>query len=237
MPPNPKQRFDLLPPLPGGGGGAADAAGDGPGTELQRPPWEVPANDTPSEPLRPPPLSFPLMGRTARMHQKGRDLKARPQKRLGRRLEEVAKAVGGGYCRLPTPLQLAPGVRGRVAGHRLSGLEGGRGDPPLCKASLPHRLQPLPLFAGQHAEAVHPEGFPGGSVPGGAVRCDPQRHHAAGLGPRAVFGVFGGHVLRRRGPLRGAFQGPLPPHVFVRGPASAAPPPSSPRGGAKQGCL
>ena len=34
-----------------------------------------------------------------------------PQRRLGRRLEEVAKAVGGGYCRLQMPLRLAPDVR------------------------------------------------------------------------------------------------------------------------------
>ena len=29
-----------------------------------------------------------------------------------RRLEEVAKAVGGGYCRLQMPLKLALAVRG-----------------------------------------------------------------------------------------------------------------------------
>ena len=34
------------------------------------------------------------------------------RKRFGRRLEEVAKAVGGGYCRLQMPLRLALGVRG-----------------------------------------------------------------------------------------------------------------------------
>ena len=39
-----------------------------------------------------------------------------PQRRLGRRLEEVAEAVGGGYCRLRMPLRLAPGVRGTEAG-------------------------------------------------------------------------------------------------------------------------
>ena len=43
----------------------------------------------------------------------------RPQQRLGRRLEEVAKAVGGGYCRLQMPLQLALANRGTVAGRRL----------------------------------------------------------------------------------------------------------------------
>ena len=32
------------------------------------------------------------------------------------RLEEVARAVGGGYCRLRMPLRLALGVRGAVAG-------------------------------------------------------------------------------------------------------------------------
>ena len=47
------------------------------------------------------------------------------QKRLDRRLEEVAQAVGGGYCRLQTPLELALGVRKTVAGRRLGSLEGG----------------------------------------------------------------------------------------------------------------
>ena len=50
-----------------------------------------------------------------------------PQRRLDRRLEEVAKAVGGGYCRLQTPLSLALAARGTVAGHRLGALEGRRG--------------------------------------------------------------------------------------------------------------
>ena len=49
----------------------------------------------------------------------------RPQQPLGRRLEEVAEAVGGGYCRLQMPLKPALGVRGTVAGHRLGALEGG----------------------------------------------------------------------------------------------------------------
>ena len=45
------------------------------------------------------------------------------QKRLGRRLEEVAKAVGGGYCRLQMPLKLALGTRGTVGtfeGHEVA---------------------------------------------------------------------------------------------------------------------
>ena len=65
----------------------------------------------------------------------GKGPQRRPQKRLGRRLEEVAEAVGGGYCRLQMPLSLALGVRETVAGHRLGALEGERGGggvpPPL----------------------------------------------------------------------------------------------------------
>ena len=37
-------------------------------------------------------------------------------KRLDRRLEEVAKAVEGGYCRLQMPLKLALGVRRQQLG-------------------------------------------------------------------------------------------------------------------------
>ena len=55
----------------------------------------------------------------------------RPQKWLDGRLEEVAKAVGGGYCRLRMPLRLAFAVRGTVAGHRLGALE--RGGGPLLR--------------------------------------------------------------------------------------------------------
>ena len=50
-----------------------------------------------------------------------------PQRRLGGPLEEVAKAVGGGYCRLQMPLRLALAVRETVAGLRLGALEGGGG--------------------------------------------------------------------------------------------------------------
>ena len=53
------------------------------------------------------------------------------QKRSDRRLEEVAQAVGGGYCRLQMPLKLAFGVRETVAGHRLGALEGGGYPPPV----------------------------------------------------------------------------------------------------------
>ena len=52
------------------------------------------------------------------------------QKKNLPRLEEVAKAVGGGYCRLQMPLSLALAARGTVAGHRLGTLDRG-GPPPL----------------------------------------------------------------------------------------------------------
>ena len=57
--------------------------------------------------------------------------------RLGRRLEEVAEAGGGSYCRLRMPLRLALGVRETVAGHRLRALEGGGGGaPPPANTSV-----------------------------------------------------------------------------------------------------
>ena len=51
----------------------------------------------------------------------------RPQRRSGRRLEGVANAVGGGYCRLQMPLKPAFGVKETVSGHMLGALEGGGG--------------------------------------------------------------------------------------------------------------
>ena len=59
----------------------------------------------------------------------------RRERRTGRRLEEVSKAVGGGYCRLQMPLRLALGVRGTVAGRRLGALEGGGGYLPPFQCS------------------------------------------------------------------------------------------------------
>ena len=50
---------------------------------------------------------------------------SKPQKRLDRRLEEVAKSVGSGYCRLQMPLTRALAVKQKVAGHGLGALQGG----------------------------------------------------------------------------------------------------------------
>ena len=67
----------------------------------------------------------------------GPSIEMKGQRRLDRRLEEVAKAVGGGYCRLQMPLRLAPAVRGTGAGHRPGALEGGGVASPPFDASLP----------------------------------------------------------------------------------------------------
>ena len=68
----------------------------------------------------------------------GKGPRRRPQRRLDRRLEEVAKAVGVGYCRLRMPLKLRLGVRETVAGHRLGALERPPHPPlpthPCCRA-------------------------------------------------------------------------------------------------------
>ena len=66
----------------------------------------------------------------------GKGPQRRPRKRLGRRLEEVAKAVGGGYCRLQMPLRLAVAVGGTVAGVRLGALEGVGVTSPPSNASV-----------------------------------------------------------------------------------------------------
>ena len=93
------------------------------------------------------PLDPKLSGVGGRDALEGKGPQWQPQKRLGRRLEEVAKTVGGGYCRLQMPLRLVPGVRETVAGHRLGALE--RGVPP-----------PLPMhpLGGGGAEQGEPRG-------------------------------------------------------------------------------
>jgi hypothetical protein len=74
------------------------------------------------------------------------------------RLEEVAKAVGGGYCRLQTPLKLALGVRETVAGPRLGALEGGRGClPPFqCIPATPKKTGYIALNEINEADGEAP---------------------------------------------------------------------------------
>ena len=90
-------------------------------------------------PRQKPPIHTPwgyCMSRRGRDASQGKGPHRRPQRRLDRRLEEVAKAVGGGYCRLQMPLRPALGVRGTVAGRRLGALEGGGCLSPPSNASL-----------------------------------------------------------------------------------------------------
>ena len=73
------------------------------------------------------PLSGKKGGGSTRDALEGKEPQRRPQRRLGRRLEEVAKAVGGGYYWSQMPRRPAFAVRETVAGHRLGTLKGGGG--------------------------------------------------------------------------------------------------------------
>ena len=73
------------------------------------------------------PAPFPDLlckGVQRQWHGDGRGI---PKEMESMGLEEVAEAVGCGYCRLQMPLKLALGVRGTVAGHKLGALKGGGG--------------------------------------------------------------------------------------------------------------
>ena len=121
----------------------------------------------------------------------------RPRRRLGRRLEEVAEAVGGGYCRLQMPLNLVLGVRGTVAGHRLG------------------TVPPPPPFP------MHPSRGGGAGAAEGALMKGPDGlccvSRASGGGrrwdrPPTASGTDGRPLRRRSGlprPARGPGQRPL----------------------------
>ena len=66
----------------------------------------------------------------ARDALEGKRPRRRPQRWLERRSEEVARAVGGGYCRLQMPLKRALAATETVGGHRPGAPEGGGGVPP-----------------------------------------------------------------------------------------------------------
>ena len=74
----------------------------------------------------------------------GKGPQRRPQKPLARRLEEVAKAVGGGYCRLHIPFEPGTCRQGDMAWHRQGALDGGTFAP--SNASL-GRYPPPPTLA------------------------------------------------------------------------------------------
>ena len=127
-----------------------------------------------------------------------------PQKRLDRRLEEFAEAVGGGYCRLQMPLKLTLGrtwrVRGTAAGHRLGALEGrGRVPPPTSNAPtfIPRCVLCWPAGPRPHRRAWP---WPHGTAPGNIAA---HRGRAAGRAratPRACAGDPPRLRFRRRVP-------------------------------------
>ena len=170
--------------------GAQPARGPG-GADRPFPPPR-PRQRRPRGPLSARPPALRPRGPGAGVHWKGRGLRGGPQRRLGRRLEGVAKAVGGGYCRLQMPLRLARGVRGTVAGRRLGALEGGRGGdlPPF--QCIPGDGAPLQCRAGQ-CSLVHPLGP--GSRGETQRRPGPGAFHAAprgrGMRPNTSHGGAG----------------------------------------------
>ena len=102
----------------------------------------------------PPPVTDPSQGKRPQRW---------PQKRLDSRLEEVVKAVGGGYCWLQMSLKLVLAVRGIVAGRRLDAREGGgRGVPP----PLPMHPCPRPPTRGRAPAIAKRLDSPAGSANG-----------------------------------------------------------------------
>ena len=109
------------------------------------------------------------------------------QKRLDRRWEEVAEAVGGGYCRLQIPLKPVLGVREAAAGHRLGALEGGGGGasppsnaspearPPRLRSNFFAVVRPLHYCCWAHwGQAQRFKVHPHGSV---SLACGPWGVH------------------------------------------------------------
>ena len=58
-------------------------------------------------------------GAVGRDALEGKGVSKAVPKAVRQAVEGVAKAVGGGYCRLPLALRMAVAVRETVAGHRL----------------------------------------------------------------------------------------------------------------------
>ena len=164
----------------------------------------------------------------------------RPKKRVDWRLEEVAKAVGGGYCRLQTPLRLALAVRGTVAGRRLGALKGGGGGrgSPLSNASLAiEALSPCCGGAGSGAGgggggqgrirmAIRPPprgGGPSQPPPPPPARPlqtpPPPSGTSLGGGPPALY-----HIVRGPDPTRASFHNSAP-LGRLGGPTPPPPPP------------
>ena len=123
----------------------------------------------------------------------------RPQRRLDGRLEEVAKAVGGRFCRLPMLRKPALGVRDRVSGHGRGG--GGATPTPPNAMDGPHQCHaPRPKEACMYSPSSPND------APGQAQGCS---------------GLVRG---RRAHPPPTPNAGPGPPGASRAGPSTKAPP-------------
>ena len=109
-------------------------------------------------------------------------------------MEEVAEAVGGGYCLLQMPLKLAFAVRETVAGHGLGPEEGGATSPssnahpwvrPPCTCTSKGPEHPVPPTVGAQAQLRAPARAccPCGGGGGGSRSFVPT---PPALGPRSV---------------------------------------------------
>ena len=72
----------------------------------------------------------------AGLHEEGKGPQRRPQKRLGRRLEEVAKAVGGRLLSVTNAIEAGTLPLGSALAGRPRGGKEGAGTPPPSNASL-----------------------------------------------------------------------------------------------------
>ena len=102
----------------------------------------------------------------------------RPQQRLGRRLEEVAKAVGGGYCRLLNAVEPGAWRQGDSGWAPWSGGGGGTAPPFQCISWGPGRsrlLSPPPRAAAPHPLAPGPTAHPRSWTPSAGGPCSSPR--------------------------------------------------------------
>ena len=138
-------------------------------------------------------MSAGVLGTPPRGASEGKGPQRWPQQRLGRRLEEVAEAVGGGYCRVQMPLKLALGVRGTMAGHRLGAL------PPLPMHPPPSQYPLQPRVRGR--VSAEDGGGAYGGRPGQRVEEQgtwaAQKHSEAGYGRPVDRGVWTAKTVKR----------------------------------------
>ena len=145
-------------------------------------------------------VAFPIQAfhPMARDALEGEGPQRRRQRRLDRRLEEVAKAVGGGYCRLQMLLKLALGVGETAAGHRLGALEVGGLPMHPCLWPL-MGVDPGQTYGGVRVRREVDRATPGHPEPPGPVLQFPhhQRWRAASNSSRSWDWLHVRHCRRR----------------------------------------